>query len=89
MGWARGAGTFWTYKFSGGGGCGCDAMGWARGAGASGLTNSAAAGAGAAGVTQWVGHGGRGPSTLRVQAFGGLERDRSASENGPIALSDV
>ena len=57
------------------------------GRGPSGLTNSAAAGA--AGVTQWVGHGGRGPSTLRVQAFGGLERDRYASENGTIALSDV
>ena len=30
-----------------------------------------------------------GPPTLGTQAFGGLERDRSASENGTIALSDV
>ncbi len=29
------------------------------------------------------------PPTPRVEAFGGLERDRSASENRTIALSDV
>ena len=62
---------------------------------ASGLTNSAAEG-----PREWDArppHGlwtykfgsVSGPPTLRAQAFGGLERDRSALENGTISLSDV